>query len=738
MLKFLDKRMVFGKQRKIKSVVKEIRNAIHLFKDCDDDILVEQYKTIGGMVERLAILSIIVERKLGLSVYDEQLEGALVLIHKGLSEMKTGEGKTLMSVFAISELAFQNKQVHVVTANEYLAGRDEEYLRPVYETIGFSSSLNVAAMDRTQKQFAYQSRIIYSTASEFGFDYLRDRMVLHEGERVARQDYKDVAVVIDEIDSILIDEARTPLIIAQNREDDIRILDEMTRFVATLARDEYAVDMKHGATWLTEKGYRRFKREYPTNYTGSAVLHWLQQAMQARFVQQFDVDYVIKEGKSGSLEIFLVDKNTGRTMEGRRYSNGLHQALEVLHEGDGVRVASDNTTSASITLQNFFRLYGHLCGMSGTALSDAEEFKEVYDLDVYVIPTHRKFRRKDHEPMYFMNSRAKLVRGLLPLIQSVQADKPNPILIGTSNLEHSMVISHFLMRQRIEHVVLNARQDKAEAEIISQAGRAGRITVATNMAGRGSDISVEEGLKLVVINMDINESRRIDLQLLGRTGRQGAEGDTYTLIGLDDYLFRKYTNCAMRNALMQRRVPMDRAISSRYKGLLNRHVLDTVEAIEGTHFASRKQTIKYDSVLNLHSQKFYEKRDEILRMDDPALLISYARKLISGDELNNCMDEIEVIQRYNAGYSYKAALLSAFDHCWIHHMERLEALKTGITYRAYGGDNPLVRYHEEAYRLYQKLDAEIIEAFGKKLLELRKYQRAEMEQVFSSAVTTIR
>lgn len=742
MLGFLDKRMVYSKQKVLRDIVSQIRVEEKTYKDKKYEDLKLSYvklgKDKGEMVRRLAILSVIVENELGLSVYDEQLEGALVLINKGLAEMKTGEGKTLMSIFAISELALAYDQVHVVTANEYLAERDEKYLSKVYKSIGLTSGFNSAKMNRAEKQRVYKQNIVYSTASEFGFDYLRDRMVVYTSDRVVHYDYDNIATVIDEIDSILIDEARTPLILAQNKEEGVYLLDKMIKFTELLEKDDYEVDYRNNAVWLTNEGYNKFKEHMGSDIDRASVVHWLYQALQARFVQQYDIDYVLKPNAEGVLEVCLVDKNTGRTMEGRRYSNGLHQALEVLHEDKGVHVASDNTTSASITVQNYFRLYKHISGMTGTALSDAKEFKEVYDLDVYVIPTHKPFIREDIAPKYYIDSNSKLSVGLIEVIELSRKDKLNPILIGTSNLEHSLVISEFLTNQGYEHVVLNAKQDAEEARIIQEAGNEGRITVATNMAGRGSDIIVDKGFELVVINMDINESKRIDQQLLGRTGRQGAKGTTYTLVGLDDYLFKRYTNEFMKNLMMRKGDFRGKEIDSKYTNLLNRHVLDTVATVEGLHSSARKQTIRYDSVLNLHSKMFYEKRDYILTLVDDDLILKYIHELINDENVLEHLEEMEQIQGRGVAHTLRAVLLAAFDVSWIHHMEKLDALKAGIHYRAYGGDNPLVQYHEEAAKLYDELDSDIVRIFGERLVLLRKYETENVEQIFHSDVTIIR
>lgn len=742
MLGFLDKRMVYSKQKVLRDMVSQIRVEEKTYKNKKYEDLKLSYvklgKDKGEMVRRLAILSVIVEQELGLAVYDEQLEGALVLINKGLAEMKTGEGKTLMSIFAISELALAYDQVHVVTANEYLAERDEKYLSRVYKSIGLTSGFNSSKMNRAEKQRVYKQNIVYSTASEFGFDYLRDRMVVYVNDRVVHHDYSDIATVIDEIDSILIDEARTPLILAQNKEEGVYLLDKMIKFTGLLEKEDYEVDYRNNAVWLTNIGYDKFKEHMGSDVNRASVVHWLYQALQARFVQQYDIDYVLKTNKEGVLEVCLVDKNTGRTMEGRRYSNGLHQALEVLHEDKGVHVASDNTTSASITVQNYFRLYKHISGMTGTALSDAKEFKEVYDLDVYVIPTHKPFIREDIAPRYYIDSNSKLSVGLIEVIELSRKDKNNPILIGTSNLEHSLVISEFLTNQGYEHVVLNAKQDAEEARIIQEAGNEGRITVATNMAGRGSDIIVDKGFELVVINMDINESKRIDQQLLGRTGRQGAKGTTYTLVGLDDYLFKRYTNEFMKKLIERKGDFRGKEVDSKYTNLLNRHVLDTVATVEGLHSSARKQTIRYDSVLNLHSKMFYEKRDYILTLVDDDLILKYIHELIDDETVLEHLEEMEQIQGRGVAHTLRAVLLAAFDVSWIHHMEKLDALKAGIHYRAYGGDNPLVQYHEKAAKLYDELDSDIVRIFGERLVLLRKYETENVEQIFHSDVTIIR
>ena len=512
----------------------------------------------------------------------------------------------------------------------------------------------------------------------------------------------------------------------------------MIKFTELLDKDDYEVDYRNNAVWLTNAGYDKFKEYMGSDIDRASVVHWLYQALQARFVQQYDIDYVLKPNAEGVLEVCLVDKNTGRTMEGRRYSNGLHQALEVLHEDKGVHVASDNTTSASITVQNYFRLYKHISGMTGTALSDAKEFKEVYDLDVYVIPTHKPFIREDIAPKYYIDSNSKLSVGLIEVIELSRKDKLNPILIGTSNLEHSLVIGEFLTNQGYEHVVLNAKQDAEEARIIQEAGNEGRITVATNMAGRGSDIIVDKGFELVVINMDINESKRIDQQLLGRTGRQGAKGTTYTLVGLDDYLFKRYTNEFMKNLMMRKGDFRGKEIDSKYTNLLNRHVLDTVATVEGLHSSARKQTIRYDSVLNLHSKMFYEKRDYILTLVDDDLILKYVHELINDETVLEHLEEMEQIQGRGVAHTLRAVLLAAFDVSWIHHMEKLDALKAGIHYRAYGGDNPLVQYHEEAAKLYDELDSDIVRIFGERLVLLRKYETENVEQIFHSDVTIIR
>ena len=612
-----------------------------------DDILVEAFAVVRETAKRLT----------GMRIYDVQLIGGMI-IHSGrIAEMKTGEGKTLMSTLAVYLNALTGKGVHVVTVNDYLAKRDRDTGSQIYDFHGLTSGVIIANLDNTARRNAYNSDITYGTNNEFGFDYLRDNMVHDPKEKVQREHNY---AIVDEIDSILIDEARTPLIISGPAEETTHWYDVFANVVLRLKRsykteeikdkkntvipdedwEDYEVDEKARTVTITDKGIRNVEKIlgienlYAPEYV--ELTHYLSQALKAKELFKRDRDYIINDKE----EVIIVDEFTGRLMDGRRYSDGLHQAIEAKEH---IKVAGENQTLATITLQNYFRMYAKLSGMTGTAKTEEEEFKQIYKLGVVVVPTNRPVQRKDMPDVIYQTTRAKhkaIVKKIIELFE-----KGQPVLVGTASIEHSELLSSYLTKARIPHEVLNAKYHEREADIVAQAGRFKTVTIATNMAGRGTDIKlggdpeslalkiaergtpefydtlhtyekecnenkekVLEAGGLFILGTERHESRRIDNQLRGRAGRQGDPGASEFYLSLEDDLMRLFGGDRIKSMMSALKIDEDEELRNKR---VSKSVENAQKRIESRNFSTRKSLIEYDDVNNMQREVIYKQRDQI-------------------------------------------------------------------------------------------------------------------------------
>ncbi len=519
-------------------------------------------------------------RVLGMKHYREQLIGGTVLHQGRIAEMKTGEGKTLVATLPVYLNAIAGKGVHVITVNDYLATRDKEWMGQLYEFLGLTTGVIVHGLTNDQRREAYNADITYGTNNEFGFDYLRDNMVIYKEERVQRPLHY---CIVDEVDSILIDEARTPLIIsgAGSKSTDLYKIADF--FVKKLREEDYTIDEKAHAAMLTDKGVAEAEKAFGIeNYADAnnmELQHHITQALKANYVMKRDKDYMVKDD-----EIAIVDEFTGRLMEGRRYSDGLHQAIEAK---EGVKVQRESKTLATITFQNYFRMYTKLAGMTGTALTEETEFREIYGLDVVVIPTHRPVQREDHSDLVFKTAKGKYDAIVEEIIETHKTGQP--VLVGTTSIEKSEYLSSLLKKKGVPHKVLNARYHEQEAEIVSHAGELGNITIATNMAGRGTDIKLGEGVLevggLKIIGTERHESRRIDNQLRGRSGRQGDKGHSRFYISLEDDLMRIFGSEKLQSVVDRLGLEETEAIESK---MVTKSIENAQKKVEGNNFDIRK------------------------------------------------------------------------------------------------------------------------------------------------------
>lgn len=695
------------------------------------------------------------KRVLGLFPYPVQIMGGLVLNEGNLAEMRTGEGKTLTETMPVYLNALSGKGVHVVTVNDYLCERDRFEMGQVFEWMGLSVGLNSPKLSVGEKKEAYACDITYSTNSELAFDYLRDNMTVYKSSMAQRGlNY----CIVDEADSILIDEARTPLIIAGEAQSYLSLYKQADKFVKSLENDEFEYDIETKTVSLLPKGAKKATKYFPTkNIYGPdsfVYAHYVDEALKANIAMEKNKDYVVKND-----EVLIVDQFTGRIMDGRRYSDGLHQAIEAK---ENVTIQKASRTEANITYQNFFRMYNKLAGMSGTASTESEEFYDTYHMEVITIPTNRVVARKDLDDVLYPTENAKL-KAVVSKIKQVHKTG-QPILVGTISVENSEKISSYLENEGIEHTVLNAKNNAREADIIKLAGQKGAITIATNMAGRGTDIKLGPGVKelggLYVIGTEKHESRRIDNQLRGRAGRQGDPGVSRFYLSLDDELVQRF------GADRIQRIKDDIvARGQEYEPIKSRLVLRAVLAaqkrIEGNNFDERKNTLRYDDVLREERNKVYAERQKVLNMSDSLesyFIAMFARtinhyvniycqtdnkrdydglfKFISGVlgmALNEETEkEIETMDRKQikvflldlAKKEYKkkadelyypeqllelekVIILRAVNENWKTNIDNIEQLRQSITLRGYGQYNPLVEYQSSAFDLYKRMLSDI-------------------------------
>ena len=706
------------------------------------------------------------KRTIGMRHYDVQLIGGMVLHDGNIAEMKTGEGKTLVATLAVALNAMLGKGVHVVTVNDYLASRDAEELRPLYEFLGYSvGCITSELFDDATRKAQYDADITYGTNNEFGFDYLRDNMKVRLEEKVQRKHHY---AIVDEVDSILIDEARTPLIISGPTQRDQNHYIKADEVARQMVRGEelppekpgeekkmtgdFVVDEKNRTIIMTEAGLQKAQELFGVDNLFSlenAILaHHLDQALKAHHLFEKDVHYVVRDG-----EVIIVDEFTGRLSEGRRYSEGLHQAIEAK---EGVEIQEESQTLAEITYQNYFRLYEKLAGMTGTAQTEATEFAEIYGLDVVSIPTNLPVRRIDKNDLIYNTEEEKL-DAVVARVKELHA-KGQPVLIGTASIEKSELIHERLEKERIPHNVLNAKNHAQEAEIIKDAGRKGAVTVATNMAGRGVDIKIDDEVRalggLVILGTERHESRRIDNQLRGRSGRQGDPGESQFFLSLDDNLLRIFGGEKIRNIMQKLGVEKGEYIDSK---LVTRSVEKAQKKVESQHYEARKHILEYDDVANQQRKVIYTFRDQLL---DPNYDLSaklrenreeYVHDLLADadiaegmieddfnlEKLSQLMREslyIDVDPKYFEGKSYEelhemiTGMLNKFydekmaplddeqrkeierllylqilDKEWRDHLYEMDVLKTGIGLRGYNQKDPLTEYKQESYRLFTDL-----------------------------------
>ncbi|OLS37903.1 preprotein translocase subunit SecA [Bacillus sp. MRMR6] len=731
-----------------------------------DDLLVEAFAVVREGAKRV----------LGLYPYHVQLMGGISLHEGNISEMKTGEGKTLTATMPVYLNALSGKGVHVVTVNEYLVSRDATEMGQLYQFLGLTVGLNLNSMSKEEKQEAYACDITYGTNNEFGFDYLRDNMVLYKEQKVQRPLFY---AVIDEVDSILIDEARTPLIISGSAEKSTVLYIQANAFVRTLTKDkDFTYDEKTKGVMLTEEGISKAEKAFGIenlfDISHVTLNHHINQALKANVSMHLDVDYVVQDG-----EIVIVDQFTGRMMKGRRYSEGLHQAIEAK---EGLEVQNESMTMATITFQNYFRMYEKLAGMTGTAKTEEEEFRNIYNMNVIVIPTNRPITRDDRPDLIYASMDGKFKAVVEDIAE--RNKKGQPVLVGTVAIETSELISTYLFKKRIHHNILNAKNHEREAEIIAEAGQQGSVTIATNMAGRGTDIKLGEGVKelggLAVIGTERHESRRIDNQLRGRSGRQGDPGVTQFYLSMEDELMRRFGSDNMK--AMMERLGMDDTQPIQSK-MVSRAVESAQKRVEGNNFDARKQLLQYDDVLRQQREIIYTQRDEVMESENlreivEKMIVSTLQRIVDAhaskhedeeawnlqaiiDYVNaNLLHEGDVtvdslrgkdpreinetiFAKVKERYDEKEQLLSqeqmrefekvvtlrAVDTKWIDHIDAMDQLRQGIHLRAYGQIDPLREYQHEGFAMFEAMIHSIEEEASKYIMKAEIRNNLERQEV---------
>ena len=722
-----------------------------------DDILPEAFATAREGAKRV----------LGLYPFRVQIIGGIALHYGNIAEMMTGEGKTLTATLPVYLNALTGKGVHVVTVNEYLSSRDESEMGQLYKWLGLSVGLNLNSMSADEKRDAYNCDVTYSTNSELGFDYLRDNMVVYKDQMVQRPlNY----AIIDEVDSILIDEARTPLIISGQAEQANSEYIRADRFVKTVVEDksdddvddeedhgDYKIDWPTKTINLTNQGIKKacehFGLKNLYDIDNQVLVHHIDQALRANYIMLKDIDYVVQNG-----EVMIVDSFTGRVMEGRRYSDGLHQAIEAK---EGVKIQEESKTQATITYQNFFRMYKKLAGMTGTAKTEEEEFREIYNMEVITIPTNRPIARKDLPDILYPTLDSKF-EAVVKEIKERHA-KGQPVLVGTVAIESSERLSQMLNQAGIPHAVLNAKNHAKEAEIIMNAGQRGAVTIATNMAGRGTDIKLGPGVKelggLAVIGTERHESRRIDNQLRGRSGRQGDPGVTRFYLSLEDDLMKRFGGDRVK--LFLDRISDnddDKVIESR---MITKQVESAQKRVEGNNYDTRKQTLQYDDVMRTQREIIYGERMQVISEDKslkPVLMPMIKRTIdhkidmyTQGDKkdwrndqlrdfISSAITDEETTKKLNMKHlsaeelkkrlyqiaedNYaekekqladpeqmlefeKVVILRVVDERWTDHIDAMDQLRQSISLRGYGQLNPLVEYQEAGYRMFEEMISNI-------------------------------
>ena len=770
---FLEK--VFGdlnekEVKKLSSLVEEIEALDDFMQSLSDSELrdkTEEFKnklSEGAelddiLPEAFAVCREAAFRSIGLKHFKVQLIGGIVLHQGRIAEMKTGEGKTLVATLSAYLNALTGKGVHIVTVNDYLARRDREWMGQIYEFLGLTVGCIVHGISQEERIEAYKADITYGTNNEFGFDYLRDNMVIYEEQLTQRElNY----AIIDEVDSILIDEARTPLIISGQGEKSTDLYEKADKFVRTLRiESDFTVEEKDKAVSLTEVGVTKSERYFSIeNFSdpeNMEINHHVHQALKARNLMKRDIDYIVKDG-----EIVIVDEFTGRLMFGRRYSDGLHQAIEAK---EGVLVRSESKTLATITLQNYFRMYQKLAGMTGTAKTEENEFRDIYNMDVVVIPTNMPVQRQDFDDAVYSTVPGKF-KAIADRVKEIH-ETGQPVLVGTISIERSEIISEMLKRRGIKHNVLNAKHHESEAQIIMEAGREGAVTIATNMAGRGTDIILgghdagkaekEKVISLgglAIIGTERHESRRIDNQLRGRSGRQGDPGQSQFFISLEDDLMRLFGGERIQNIVTKLGVEEGDVIEA---GMLSRSIENAQKRVEGRNFSIRKYVLQYDNVMNKQREIIYGERLKVLMGEnlrsyilnmlkdlidevvDPVTVASrfaeewdferieeglkgispsYSQKKYTKDEILDLTEDglkEDIINKFEKLYEEKEEeigeermreiermiLIRVVDNKWMDHIDAMDQLKSGIGLRALGQQDPAAAYSNEGFDMFE-------------------------------------
>ena len=735
------------------------------------------------LYEAFAVVREAAKRVLGLFPYKVQVMGGIVLHHGDVPEMRTGEGKTLTATMPVYLNALAGEGVHVVTVNEYLTERDATEMGELYSWLGLSVGINLAAKSPMEKKEAYLCDITYSTNSEIGFDYLRDNMVVRAENMVQRPlNY----ALVDEVDSILIDEARTPLIVSgANAVETSQLYHMADHFVKSLDKDDYIIDIQSKTIGLSDSGIDKaedyFKLENLYDIENVALTHFIDNALRANYIMLLDIDYVVSEEQ----EILIVDQFTGRTMEGRRYSDGLHQAIEAK---EGVPIQDETKTSASITYQNLFRMYKKLAGMTGTGKTEEEEFREIYNIRVIPIPTNRPIQRIDHSDLLYASIDAKFKA----VIEDVKAryQKGQPVLVGTVAVETSDFLSKKLVAAGVPHEVLNAKNHYREAQIIMNAGQRGAVTIATNMAGRGTDIKLGEGVRelggLCVIGTERHESRRIDNQLRGRSGRQGDPGESQFYLSLEDDLMKRFGSERLKG-VFERLNMSDEAIESR---MLTRQVEAAQKRVEGNNYDTRKQVLQYDDVMREQREIIYAQRYDVITADrdlapeihamirrtigrivdaharskeDEKLeaILNFAKynllpeDSISRSDLAGLSDQAikdELFQRALKVYDSQVAklrdedavkefqkvlILRVVDNKWTDHIDALDQLRNAVGLRGYAQNNPVVEYQAEGFRMFNDMIGSIEFDVTRLMMkaQIHEQERPQTEHNISTTAT---
>ena len=725
--------------------------------------------------ETFAVVREIAKRTINMRHFDVQIFGGIILHQGKIAEMATGEGKTLVATLPVCLNSLKNKGVHIVTVNDYLAKRDANWMGPIYKKFGLNVGLLQNEMEVGERKEAYNCSVIYGTNNEFGFDYLRDNMVFSANNQVQRGHYY---AIVDEVDSILIDEARTPLIISGAPYDSAKIYYTFAKLTPGLKRDvDYEVIEKERSVFATENGVKRVEKILKIDNLydpkNAILIHHLNQALKALILFKRDVDYLVKNG-----EVIIIDEFTGRLMPGRRYSEGLHQAIEAK---EGVKIKQEHQTLATITIQNYFRIYEKLAGMTGTAATEAEEFRKIYSLEVVVISPNKTLVRNNLPDLIYKNEEIKFKNVIKDI--SKRHEIGQPVLVGTRSVEKSEYLSNMLKRKGIKHEVLNAKYHEREAEIVAKAGQMEAVTIATNMAGRGTDIVLGEGITKIgglhILGTERHEARRIDNQLRGRSGRQGDPGSSQFYLSLDDELMRLFGSERIGKVMERFNFPDDEPITHQ---LVTKSVEIAQKEIESVHFDMRKRVLEYDDVLNKQREVIYNQRSNILKQENITEniknmiedVVEKEMKTLSLEEIKSYQDDKSIInsflirllppenytnftisdinkkvefENYLKEYllnKYKSKekevgfeqirsleryiLLNVMDYHWREHLRDMDDLRDGIGLHAYAQRDPLIEYQHESYSMFEQMIDEMKKDVLRMLFHAKKVEEKEEDR----------